>query len=107
MAPASWAHISAYCASVVAIAGVFCPKMFVATRASSRLRLAAIAGRGTVSSKAASERAAAALAWLAVCSACAAVVRVHATYGAAAAAINIDDGPSQGPAVRAATPAWV
>jgi hypothetical protein len=34
------------------------------------------------------------LAWLAVCSACAAVVSIHATYGAADAAIVTDDGPS-------------
>ena len=51
---ASCAHISAYCASVAAIAGVFCPKKFVATNAASRLRLAAMTGGGTVAANAAS-----------------------------------------------------
>ena len=54
IATASCAHIAAYCASVAAIAGVFCPKKFVATSAASRLRLTAIAGGGTVMAKAAS-----------------------------------------------------
>src|SRR5947209_12507956 len=102
MAAASWAHISEYCASVVAIAGVFCPKMFVAIRAISRLRLAATTGGGTVAAKAVSYAAAAALAWPAACSACVAEILVHATYGAAAAAINPEAGPSHGPAVKAA-----
>jgi hypothetical protein len=39
---------------VVAIAGVFCPKRFVAISAISRLRLAAIAGGGTISANAVS-----------------------------------------------------
>lgn len=33
MAAASWAHISPYCASVAAIAGVFCPRILVAISA--------------------------------------------------------------------------
>jgi hypothetical protein len=36
------------------IAGVFCPKKFVATSAASRARLAAITGGGTVWAKAVS-----------------------------------------------------
>ncbi|KZS69076.1 hypothetical protein LAUMK35_02442 [Mycobacterium pseudokansasii] len=67
MAAASWAHISAYCASVAAIAGVFCPRMLVATRAASRTRLAATTGGGTVIAKAVSYAAAEAMAWVAAC----------------------------------------
>jgi hypothetical protein len=54
IAAASWAHISAYCASVAAIAGVFCPKMLVATKAANNVRLAAITGGATVAVNAAS-----------------------------------------------------
>jgi hypothetical protein len=43
-----------YCASVAAIAGVFCPKKFVATRVASKTRLAAMTGGGTVIANAAS-----------------------------------------------------
>jgi hypothetical protein len=35
MAAASWAHISMYSISVIMIAGVFCPKKFVAISAAS------------------------------------------------------------------------
>src|SRR5574337_374577 len=97
MAATSCAHISAYWVSVAAIAGVFCPKKFVATSAINKLRLAAISGGGTVAANAVSYAVAAILAWVAVCSACAAVALTHATYGAAAAAIDADDGPSHGP----------
>jgi hypothetical protein len=48
MAAASWAHISTYCASVTAIAGVFCPKKLVAINVVNKTRLAAITGGGTV-----------------------------------------------------------
>ncbi len=48
IAPASWAHISPYSASVAAIAGVFWPRMFVAISDISCARLAAIIGGGTV-----------------------------------------------------------
>ena len=54
IAAASWAHISAYCASVAAIAAVFWPRKFVATNATSNARLAAISGGGTVAMNAAS-----------------------------------------------------
>jgi hypothetical protein len=54
MAAASCAHISPYCASVAAIAGVFCPRKFVAVSVINRLRLAAITGGGTVIANAAS-----------------------------------------------------
>src|ERR1700677_316195 len=54
IAPASWAHISAYCASVAAIAGVFCPTMLVATNAANNDRLATITGGATVAANAVS-----------------------------------------------------
>ena len=63
----------------MAIAGVFCPKKFVATSAINRLRLAAIIGGGTVAANAASNAAAAARTWLAVCPASAAVALIHPT----------------------------
>ncbi|CFS17869.1 Uncharacterised protein [Mycobacterium tuberculosis] len=54
MAAASWAHISAYWASVAAIAGVFCPKKLVATSATNSARLATTTGGGTVIANASS-----------------------------------------------------
>ena len=54
IAPASWAYISPYSASVAAIAGVFWPRMFVAISDISCARLAAIIGGGTVIANAAS-----------------------------------------------------
>jgi hypothetical protein len=54
-------------------------------------------GGGTVIANAASKAVAAAWAWLAVSSAWMAVAFIHATYGAAAAAIDADPGPSQDP----------
>jgi hypothetical protein len=42
---------------------------------------------------------------LAVCSAAAAVVLIHATYGAAAAPIDSDEGPTHAPLVRSETTA--
>ncbi|RFZ33502.1 hypothetical protein NCTC2275_02751 [Mycobacterium marinum] len=42
------AHISAYSASLAAIAAVFWPKKFVAISAASSARLTAMAGGGTV-----------------------------------------------------------
>src|ERR1700733_13995482 len=54
IAAASRAHISAYWASVAAIAGVFCPTMLVATNAANDARLAAISGGGTVAANAVS-----------------------------------------------------
>jgi len=54
MAALSWAHISPYCASLAAIAGVFCPRMLVAISNIVRLRLAAITAGCTVIAKAAS-----------------------------------------------------
>jgi hypothetical protein len=88
---------------VAAIAGVFCPKMLVAISIINSARLAAITGGGTVAAKAASYAAAATLAWLPVSSACAAVAFIHATYGAAAAAMEADDGPCHAPLVKAET----
>src|ERR1700743_827183 len=81
MAAASWAHISAYRASVIMIAGVFCQKKLVATKAASSARLAAIAGGGTVIANAASYAATAARAWFAVSSAFAPVWGCQATCG--------------------------
>ncbi|BCO60585.1 hypothetical protein MINTM006_05350 [Mycobacterium intracellulare] len=54
IAAASWAHISPYCASVAAIAGVFCPRKFVANNSISNARFAAITAGATVSANAAS-----------------------------------------------------
>jgi hypothetical protein len=54
MAAASCAHISLYWASVAAIAGAFCPNVFVVISVASRVRLAAITGGGTVNANAAS-----------------------------------------------------
>src|SRR5437868_982398 len=93
MAQASWAHISEYWASVAAIAGVFWPKKLVAISVINKARLAAITGGGTLAANATSYAAAAASAWMAVSSAWSAVVLIHATYGAAAAAIAADAGP--------------
>src|SRR6185437_8095316 len=95
MAAASCAHISAYMASVIMIAGVFCPKKLVATRAANSARLAAIAGGGTVIANAASYAAAAARAWFAVSSACALVEVNQLMYGVAADIIATDVGPTQ------------
>ena len=54
MVTASWTHISAYWASVAAIAGVLMPRKFVATSVASSARLAAITGGGTIPANAAS-----------------------------------------------------
>ena len=61
------------------IAGVFCPKKFVAISSNSKARLAAITGGGTVIANAVSKAAAAALACAPVSSACPAVVVIHDT----------------------------
>src|SRR5579884_685069 len=103
MARASWAHISLYWASVAAIAAVFCPKMLVAINDANWLRLAAISTGGTCAANAVSLAVAAAVAWVAASAACAAVADIHATYGATAAAMFSDDGPSHGPLVRLET----
>ena len=81
------------------IAGVFMPKKLVATNIANCARLAAISGGGTVAANADSNADAAALAWVAACSACVAAVPIHATYVAAAAAIDADAGPRQLPSV--------
>src|SRR5882757_7027979 len=94
MAAASCAHISAYRASVIMIAGVFCPRKLVATKAASSARFAAITGGGTVIANAASYAATAARAWLAVSSACAAVVLIQSIYGVTADIIAVDVGPT-------------
>src|SRR3984885_1151495 len=48
IAAVSWAHISAYCASLAAIFWVFRPNRFVATSVVKRLRLAATICGGTI-----------------------------------------------------------
>ncbi len=101
MAAASWAHIWKYCASVAAIAGVFCPRTLVATSAANWARLAAMSGGGTVAANAASNAPAAASACAAVCSACAAVALIHATCGMAAAAMDAAAGPNHSSQVNA------
>src|SRR5262249_45800672 len=95
MAEASWAHISAYCASVAAIAAVFWPKKFVAISAISNARLAAITGGGTVIAYACSKAIAAAMACIAVCWVCSAVIDSQLTYGMAVAVIACAAGPYQ------------
>src|SRR6516165_7199013 len=103
MAATSWAHISMYRASVAMIAGVFCPKKFVATNAANNTRLATISGGDTVIANAASKAAAAARAWLALSSAWAAVVFSHHTSATTEATIAADVGPTQGPLVNSVT----
>src|ERR1700744_1232640 len=103
MAAASCAHICEYCASVAAIAAVFCPKTLVATSVASCARLAVTTGGGTVAANAASKAVAAASACVAVRSAGAAVSLIPATYGAAAAVIAADAGPRHSSPVSAET----
>src|SRR3984885_2848129 len=79
IAAVSWAHISAYCASLAAIFCVFRPNRFVATSVVSRLRLTATVCGGTVDVNAVWYAAAAVLACAAVSSACVAVAFSHAT----------------------------
>ncbi|CFR40027.1 Uncharacterised protein [Mycobacterium tuberculosis] len=79
MAIASWDHISAYWASVAAIAGAFWPSTLVAISAMSWARLASMTGGGTVAANAASYAAAAASACAPACSARTAVTLIQAT----------------------------
>src|SRR5262245_18614238 len=79
--------------------------MLVATSAASSARFTSISVGGTVAANPASYAATAEPSWPAVCSAWAAVVFTHDTYGATAAAIVIDDGPNHGPPVSSATTA--
>src|SRR6201999_3891991 len=74
--------------------------MLVATNDANNARLAAMTGGATVALNAASYALAAALAWSAACSACAAVAFIHDTYGVAAAAMDAEAGPRHGPLVR-------
>src|SRR6516162_11438318 len=99
MAMASWAQNSTYSASVAMIAGVFCPKKFVAISANNCTRLAAITYGGIDMENAASNAAAAVRAWLALSSAWAPAVPSQLTYGTTAATIATDVGPTQGPPV--------
>ena len=85
---------------MAAIAGVFCPSTFVATSVASKLRLATISGGGTVAAKAVSYAPTAAVACAAACCACSPVAPSHVTYGAAAAAIEMELGPVHGPLAR-------
>src|ERR1700677_4824582 len=94
MAAASWAHISAYRASFIMIAGVFCPRKLVATKAASSARFAAIAGGGTIIANAASYAATAARAWLAVSSAWAPVEVNQWMWGVTADIIAAEVGPT-------------
>jgi hypothetical protein len=85
-----------YWASVAAIAGVFCPKKFVAINVINNTRLAAITGGGTVIINAASKAAAAARAWLAASSAAAPAALIQLTYGVTADIIVREAGPNHG-----------
>jgi hypothetical protein len=103
MAAASWAHISAYCASVAMIAGVLIPRKLLATSVASWVLLAAISGGGTVIAYAASKAAADAVACAAARWAWAAVVVSHVMNGWAAAAADADAGPIHCSPVSSAT----
>src|ERR1700742_2447866 len=74
--------------------------MLVATNDANNVRLAAMTGGATVALNAASYALAAALAWSAACSACAAVAFIQGTYCAAAAAMAAEGGPRHGPLGR-------
>ncbi len=95
-----------YSNSVIAIAGVFWPRMFVAINESNWTRFAATAGVGTVPTNADSNAVAAARAWAAAASACPAAALNHPTYGVAAAAIDSDAGPAHGPLVNPEITDW-
>ncbi|BBZ52953.1 hypothetical protein MHEI_46700 [Mycobacterium heidelbergense] len=65
----------------------------MATNAANNARFVATTAGGTVIANAVSYAETAALAWALACAAAAAVVPIHDTYGAAAPAIAIADGP--------------
>ena len=79
---------------MAAIAPLLQPKKFVAIRVARRTRFSSISGGGTTPAWAASNAIAACPAATAASWHCAATANIHATYGAAATAIVIDDGPS-------------
>ena len=81
---------------MAAIAAVFWPKKLVAISVINNTRFAAITGGGTVIMNAVSYAAAAARAWLAASSAWPAEALIQLTYGATAANIVCDAGPSHG-----------
>src|SRR5271163_1380459 len=78
----------------------------VATSVARFALFSAITGGGTTPARAASNAIAACPAAAAASSHCIAVAIIHTTYGAAAKAIEIDDGPSHDPAVSASITAW-
>lgn len=98
--------MSMYSNSVIAIAGVFWPRMFVAIKDSNWTRFEVTAGVGMIPTKADSNAVAAERAWAAAASAWPAAALNHPTYGVAAAAIDIDAGPAQGPAVNPLITDW-
>jgi hypothetical protein len=86
--------------SVAAIAGALSPKKFVAINVANVVRFAVTAAGCTVAANAVSNAAAAARACAAANAALPAAAVNHATYGAAAAAIDADAGPAHGPDVN-------
>ena len=92
-AVASWAQNSPYIASLAAIAGVFCPRMLVATSAASWARLAYTTGGGIVAENAASYAAAEAVAFAAASCSCTEVVLSQSMLCWAAAAAAADEEP--------------
>lgn len=86
-----------YWNSVMKMAGVFWPRMFVAINVISWTRFAVTAAVGTVAADADSNAVADARACAAAASAWPAAALNHPTYGVAAAAIDADAGPDHGP----------
>ena len=73
--------------------GVLCKEMFVVTSPVNRLWFGATIVGGTVIGETPyTEAAAAALAWVAACSACAAAVVIHSRYWVTAAVIDAEEG---------------
>ncbi len=88
------AHICSYAASIAAIAGAFCPKRFENANDTKSERLAATSAGCTIAARTASNSVTRAAAWVADRWAWAAAAASHPRYGATAAAIAADDGPS-------------
>ena len=82
------------------MAGVFCPKMLVATNCASWVRLAEISAGGTWAANAVSYAVAAAVAWAAASPAVAPAACIQLKYGVTAANMAIDVGPVHGPLTK-------
>ena len=91
---------------MAAIAGVFWPKMLVATNTANSTRFSAITGGGTVIANACSYAATPAVTCPAACCACPAKVPIHDAYMVAAAAIHAEEAPSHGPVTSPVITDW-